>query len=213
MNTRDSNTPQPPFDPVRAGEVHFDDPRTRSEWDAQERALREERLGVPVGDDARVAEYRLLARALRHPPLDAVPVDQHFQPRSDLRIRIKAKHYIVAAGAIGSPVLLLRSKVPNPSGRLGKNTYLHPTVISGALFDEHINGHSGAPQSIYSDQFVWPEASDKAGYDGKFHAQIGVFLKIPKHTAQRNANSTRLEGQQNQDEANSTGEENPMHIK
>jgi choline dehydrogenase-like flavoprotein len=96
--------------------------------------------------------------------LDAVPVDQYFQPRSDLRIRIKAKHYIVAAGAIGSPALLLRSKVPNPSGRLGKHTYLHPTVISGALFDEAINGHSGAPQSIYSDQFVWPDNSDKAGY-------------------------------------------------
>lgn len=96
--------------------------------------------------------------------LDAVPVDQHFQPRSDITIRIKAKHYIVAAGAIGSPALLLRSKVPNPSGRLGRHTYLHPTVISGALFDENIIGHSGAPQSIYSDQFVWPEASDKAGF-------------------------------------------------
>ncbi|GAB2926892.1 GMC family oxidoreductase N-terminal domain-containing protein [Rheinheimera gaetbuli] len=88
--------------------------------------------------------------------ITAVPVDQHFQPRSDIRIRITAKHYIVAAGAIGSPALLLRSKVPNPSGRLGKHTYLHPTVISGAIFDEAINGHSGAPQSIYSDQFVWP---------------------------------------------------------
>jgi choline dehydrogenase-like flavoprotein len=96
--------------------------------------------------------------------LEAVPVDQHFQPRTDLRIRIKAKHYIVAAGAIGSPALLLRSKVPNPSGRLGKHTYLHPTVISGALFDEAINGHSGAPQSIYSDQFVWPADNNKAGY-------------------------------------------------
>lgn len=96
--------------------------------------------------------------------LEAVPVDQYFQPRHDLRIRIKAKHYIVAAGAIGSPALLLRSKVPDPSGRLGKHTYLHPTVISGALFDETINGHSGAPQSIYSDQFVWPADNNKAGY-------------------------------------------------
>ncbi|MBU1310255.1 MAG: GMC family oxidoreductase [Gammaproteobacteria bacterium] len=96
--------------------------------------------------------------------LEAVPVDQHFQPRSDISIRIKAKHYIVAAGAIGSPALLLRSKVPDPSGRLGKHTYLHPTVISGALFDENINGHSGAPQSIYSDQFVWPQQSDTAGF-------------------------------------------------
>ena len=101
--------------------------------------------------------------------LDAVPVDQHFQPRHDLRIHITAKHYIVAAGAIGSPALLLRSKVPNPSGRLGKHTYLHPTVISGALFNDAINGHSGAPQSIYSDQFVWP--ADKQ--------QPGVKLEVP----------------------------------
>ena len=96
--------------------------------------------------------------------LEAVPVDQYFQPRSDISIRIKAKHYIVAAGAIGSPALLLRSKLPNPSRRLGNHTYLHPTVISGALFDENINGHSGAPQSIYSDQFVWPAQRDTAGF-------------------------------------------------
>lgn len=96
--------------------------------------------------------------------VDAVPVDQYFQPRSDVRITITAKHYIVAAGAIGSPALLLRSEVPDPSGRLGKHTYLHPSVISGALFDEAVNGHSGAPQSVYSDQFVWPADDNLAGY-------------------------------------------------
>jgi choline dehydrogenase-like flavoprotein len=96
--------------------------------------------------------------------VEAVPVDQYFQPRSDVRITITAKHYIVAAGAIGSPALLLRSEVPDPSGRLGKHTYLHPSVISGALFDEAVNGHSGAPQSVYSDQFVWPADNELAGY-------------------------------------------------
>ena len=36
--------------------------------------MREERLGVdPAGSDPRIAQYRLLARALRHPPLDPVP--------------------------------------------------------------------------------------------------------------------------------------------
>ncbi|WP_290622501.1 GMC family oxidoreductase N-terminal domain-containing protein, partial [Arsukibacterium sp. UBA4203] len=35
--------------------------------------------------------------------IDAVPVNQYFQPRNDIRIGIKAKHYILAAGAIGSP--------------------------------------------------------------------------------------------------------------
>lgn len=95
--------------------------------------------------------------------LTAVPVDRFFQPRAEIQVRIRAKHFIVAAGAIGSPALLLRSKVPDPSGRLGKHTYLHPTVISGAVFNEDINGHAGAPQSIYSDQFVWP-GDGQAGY-------------------------------------------------
>lgn len=96
--------------------------------------------------------------------LEAVPVDNHFQPTNSIKVSIKAKHYILAAGAIGSPALLLRSKVPNPSGRLGKHTYLHPTVISGAVFAEDINGHSGAPQSIYSDQFVWPTDAKQPGF-------------------------------------------------
>lgn len=113
---------------------------------------------------SRIAVRRLLWRQDKVIGLEAVPVDQYFQPRFDIRLTVSAKHYIVAAGAIGSPALLLRSKVPNPSGRLGKHTYLHPTVISGAVFAEQINGHSGAPQSIYSDQFVWPEDSSQAGY-------------------------------------------------
>ncbi len=113
---------------------------------------------------SRISVRKLQWQGSRITGLHAVPVDAHFQPRSDLQIRIQAKHYIVAAGAIGAPALLLRSGVPNPSGRLGRHTYLHPSVISGALFDEPVNGHSGAPQSIYSDQFVWPENDDKVGF-------------------------------------------------
>lgn len=46
------------------------------EWRAQERAVAEERRGDdPAALDARVAQYRLIARALRHPPLDPVPFD------------------------------------------------------------------------------------------------------------------------------------------
>ena len=41
------------------------------------------------------------------------------------RITLKAKHFVLAAGAIGSPALLLRSGVPDPGERIGKNTTLH----------------------------------------------------------------------------------------
>jgi len=120
------------------------------------------RLGATL--ISRISVRRILWQHDKVIGLEAVPVDRYFQPRTDIKLTVTAKHYIVAAGAIGSPALLLRSKVPNPSGRLGKHTYLHPTVISGAIFAEQINGHSGAPQSIYSDQFVWPADSSKVGY-------------------------------------------------
>ena len=69
-------------------------------------------------------------------------------------LRIKAKHYVVAGGAINSPALLMRSTAPDPHGLLGKRTFLHPTLISSALFEQRIEGWNGAPQSIYSDHYL-----------------------------------------------------------
>ncbi|MDO6685612.1 MULTISPECIES: GMC family oxidoreductase [unclassified Agarivorans] len=78
---------------------------------------------------------------------------------------IKAKHVVLAAGAIGSPAILLRSKVPDPYQRVGKRTFLHPSVMSGALFEHVVASHQGAPQSVYSDHFVWQNGSEGAcGY-------------------------------------------------
>lgn len=95
----------------------------------------------------------------------AVTIDEHFQRRNSVQIKLKAQHYILAAGAIGSPSILLRSKAPDPSGRLGKHTYLHPVVISGSIMPYDVHGHSGAPQSIYSDEFLFKEGvSGPAGF-------------------------------------------------
>lgn len=52
------------------------DPTQEREWQAQERGRQEERLGTdPACGDPRIGQYRLLARALRHPPLDPIPAD------------------------------------------------------------------------------------------------------------------------------------------
>lgn len=46
------------------------------EWQAQEQALRDERLGIAAsGSDAPDAHYRTIARALSEPPADALPAD------------------------------------------------------------------------------------------------------------------------------------------
>jgi len=53
----------------------FDSEREQREWDAQERAVRAERAGTAASTDAAMAEYRMVARALRTPALDSLPSD------------------------------------------------------------------------------------------------------------------------------------------
>ena len=101
--------------------------------------------------------------------IKAQALDVKLQP-TEVEITLKAKHYILAAGAIHTPTLMLRSQVDDPYDILGKRTFLHPTVLSGAIFSDAINGHSGAPQSIYSDQFVWQNGA--AG-------ELGYKLEVP----------------------------------
>jgi hypothetical protein len=54
----------------------FDDERIEAEWQAQERALEQERRGAP-GDAGtpRERRYRALARVLAEPPLPGLPPD------------------------------------------------------------------------------------------------------------------------------------------
>ncbi len=85
------------------------------------------------------------------------PVGVNSKPVNNKLIKIKAKHTILSAGAIGSPAVLLRSKVPDPFERVGKRTFLHPVVVSAGQMKYKVNGFEGAPQSIYSDEFLWPE--------------------------------------------------------
>jgi choline dehydrogenase-like flavoprotein len=73
---------------------------------------------------------------------------------SDARVRIRARHFVLAAGGIGSPALLIRSDAPDPNALVGRRTFLHPTVISAAVMPQRVDGHAGAPQSIYSDHFL-----------------------------------------------------------
>ena len=79
--------------------------------------------------------------------------------------KIIAKHYVLAGGAINSPAVLLRSGAPDPHGRLGGRTFLHPVVMSSSIFDQKVEAWSGAPQSIYTDHFLQTQPIDGAmGY-------------------------------------------------
>lgn len=79
---------------------------------------------------------------------------------SQRRLTLRARHFVLAAGAIGSPAILLRSRTPDPQLMLGRRTFLHPAVISAAIMPQPVKGFYGAPQSVYSDHFLDNAAAD-----------------------------------------------------
>jgi choline dehydrogenase-like flavoprotein len=59
---------------------------------------------------------------------------------------------VVAAGALHSPAILLRSGVQNVN--LGRNLWLHPVVAVSGFYPEPIYAWKGSLQTRYSDQFA-----------------------------------------------------------
>jgi choline dehydrogenase-like flavoprotein len=113
---------------------------------------------------------RLLFKGERVDALEIAALDAGGVIASGRTLTLRAKHFVVAGGAINSPALLLRSKAPDPHGLLGKRTFLHPTVISAGVFEQRVDGYAGAPQTIYSDHFLETQAVDGA---------IGYKLEAP----------------------------------
>jgi len=80
---------------------------------------------------------------------------------SGKKVIIHANLFVLSAGAIGSPALLLRSGAPDPYQLIGKRTFLHPVTISGAIMPNKVNADLGAPQTIYSDDFISKSLEEK----------------------------------------------------
>lgn len=103
---------------------------------------------------------RLLVNGDRVDGVECVAMDANGIHPRPIRVRLSGRHVVLAAGAIGSPALLLRSRVADPRQRIGKRTFLHPTVVSAAVMDSVVAGYSGAPQSLYSDHYLHTQPID-----------------------------------------------------
>ncbi len=108
--------------------------------------------GATLVTRARALEFA--HRGDRITALSCASLDSRGVHTTARRISIRARAYVAAAGAIGTPALLLRSRVPDPHQVVGKRTFLHPTIVSAAVMPDRIDPFSGAPQSIYSDHFL-----------------------------------------------------------
>ncbi|MGY5451200.1 GMC family oxidoreductase N-terminal domain-containing protein [Agarivorans sp. MS3-6] len=113
--------------------------------------------GARLLSRCRVETLDISKQAVHGASLQAL--DQQQRPRK-VKVKVQARHVVLAAGAIGSPAVLLRSQAPDPYLLMGKRTFLHPSVMSGALFKQEVMSHQGAPQSVYSDQFVWSDGAE-----------------------------------------------------
>ncbi|WP_288378946.1 GMC family oxidoreductase [uncultured Massilia sp.] len=112
----------------------------------------------------RVRAERFVFQGERADTLECRALDAAGVHTTGRTLRLRARHYVVAGGAINSPALLLRSKAPDPSGLLGKRTFLHPTVISAAFFPQRVEAWQGAPQTVYSDHFLGGPLAGPIGY-------------------------------------------------
>jgi len=79
-------------------------------------------------------------------------------------LTIRADRFVLSAGAIGSPTILMRSGLSGPL--VGRRTFLHPVIGSSAHWAEPINPFYGAPQSVASHAFAH-----------RGEGKVGLFLE------------------------------------
>lgn len=69
------------------------------------------------------------------------------------RYEVRAPLVLLAAGALGTPELLLSQRIGNGSGAVGRHLRIHPACWVGARFGEPVRGWDGVMQSWAVDQW------------------------------------------------------------
>jgi len=121
---------------------------------------RADRAGARIYADAQVERIEVeggRARRVHGRAADATG-------RAGARFEVEARAVVLSAGAVGSPDLLLRSRIANRSGQVGRNLHLHPSVLVAGIFDEEVHAYRGIPQSYYVDQFIDLRRDPHSGY-------------------------------------------------
>lgn len=119
---------------------------------------------------SRARAERLIFKGGRVEALECVNMLGTGYDIGNIKVRVTAKHFVVAGGAINSPALLMRSGTPDPHDLLGRRTFLHPSLLSGADMGAKVAAWEGAPQTTYSDHFLHTQAID---------GPMGFKLEVP----------------------------------
>lgn len=87
------------------------------------------------------------------------------EPLNRQKVLIRAKRVVVSAGTMQSPLLLLRSGLKN--WHIGRNLYIHPVGIVGAVHKEEIKPWNGAIMTTVVNEY---ENVDGKGHGVKLEA-------------------------------------------
>lgn len=68
-------------------------------------------------------------------------------------VAFRARLVLVCCGAIETPALLQRSRVPDPTGAIGRGLVLHPALPVVGLMNRELTNYRGVSGTVYSDQF------------------------------------------------------------
>lgn len=121
---------------------------------------RADSAGARIYADARAEQIEV--GAARGKVVRGSVVDPSGRPLG--RVEVEAPVVILAAGAINSPEIWLRSGLPNGSGQVGRNLHLHPSCMVAGFYDTVVDAHRGIPQSYYIDEFIDLARDPKTGY-------------------------------------------------
>ncbi len=91
-------------------------------------------------------------------------------------LAIGAKVVILSAGAIETPSLLQRSRVPDPNQLIGAGLVLHPSLPVAGVFDHPLVNYRGITGSIYSDHFY---QSHGLYYECLFDHPVSASVALP----------------------------------
>jgi choline dehydrogenase-like flavoprotein len=100
------------------------------------------RAGADIWTGARVVRIRHTRRRVEG--VDVVVLDERSE-RPLRRIEVHADHIVLAAGAIATPMLLMRSGLAH-SDHVGRHLHVHPCTSTVAMFDEEVRGWDGVFQ-------------------------------------------------------------------
>ncbi len=102
--------------------------------------------GTMIISQCRVQE--LVSRKGKISEVRAVAMNNAKYEEASTHIRILPETVILAAGAINSPALLLRSNLLDQAAVTGKKTYFHPMGVAVGVFEDPVEPYYGIPQGV-----------------------------------------------------------------